>query len=522
MPIPKSFCILKSAGSLLGLSAILVGCGGGAPVQSSSQQAPTTSSVASSAPSSTPPVSSAPSSVASSSSSSAPAQINLPLVVAVNAGGSALSMDGDDYIADKYYRGGSLSDTSDNIADAGNSALFQTERYGAYSYEVPVIGSGRFSVKLHFAEIYQDTADARSFSVAIEGNTVVSNLDLFAQYGHDVAHTVVLNNLQVNDESVSIELIAGTENPTISGFAIYSNDFELDTTEPEIPVFTGEKFIGNITTGGQIRSDFLQYWNQITPENEGKWGSVERNRDQYNWGPVDNIYQFTRQNGIPMKAHTLVWGSQQPGWIDSLSPSEQAAEIEEWIRDYCNRYPETEMIDVVNEAIDSHAPANYAKSAFGNDWITKSFQLARQYCPNSILIYNDYNFMTWDTDTIINLIRPAVESGYVDALGMQAHSLYDPKVWTAQEIKDKLDQISQLGLPIYISEYDIEATNDQTQLEYMQMHFPVFWDHPNVVGITLWGYIYGSTWRTGTGLIRNGQPRPALNWLMENYIIPNR
>jgi len=277
-------------------------------------------------------------------------------------------------------------------------------------------------------------------------------------------------------------------------------------------------FVGNITTHGSVRSDFSQYWDQITPENEGKWGSVEGTRDRYNWGPVDSIYQYARQQGIPVKAHTMVWGSQQPNWIDGLSASEQRAEIEEWIRDYCTRYPDTAMMDVVNEAVSGHAPANYAKNAFGNDWITESFKLARKYCPNTILIYNDYNFMTWNTDDIMNLIRPAVQAGVVDALGMQAHSLYDPKVWSASEIEDKLDLISTLGLPIYISEYDIEATNDQTQLQYMQMHFPVFYHHPSVKGITLWGYIDGATWRTGTGLIRsNGTRRPAMDWLM-NYL----
>jgi len=300
-------------------------------------------------------------------------------------------------------------------------------------------------------------------------------------------------------------------NPTSSSSASSTSS---SSGGKEFPPF----FVGNITTRGSVRSDFTQYWNQITPENEGKWGSVEGNRDSYNWGPVDRIYQFARQNDIPVKAHTLVWGSQQPNWIDGLSASEQRAEIEEWIRDYCTRYPDTAMIDVVNEAVQGHAPANYARNAFGNDWITESFRLARQYCPNSILIYNDYNFMTWNTDEIMSLIRPAVQAGVVDAVGLQAHSLYDPKVWSAREIEDKLDLISTLGVPIYISEYDIEATNDQTQLQYMQMHFPTFYNHPNVKGITLWGYIYGATWRTGTGLIQeNGQHRPAMDWLM-NYL----
>ena len=264
-----------------------------------------------------------------------------------------------------------------------------------------------------------------------------------------------------------------------------------------------------------MRSDFINYWNQITPENEGKWGSVEGTRDQYNWAPLDRIYAYAREHNIPMKAHTLVWGSQFPSWITNLSASEQAAEIEEWIRDYCTRYPDTAMIDVVNEAIPGHAPAAYAQNAFGNDWIIKSFQLARQYCPNAILILNDYNVLSWDTDKFITLARPVIAAGVVDALGAQSHGLADRPL---SETTTKLNQIAALGLPIYISEYDIEKTNDQEQLQVMQQQFPLFYNHASVKGITLWGYVVGSTWRDGTGLIQqNGTFRPAMTWLM-NYL----
>lgn len=486
------------------------------PEPNPNQNSSTSSSVPSSsgpASSSTPPPSS---SVASSSSSNNANPIgNMPLVVAINAGGSSTTMDGVPYQADRYSRGGQTSDTDDAISGVTDDAVYQTERYGLFNYEIPVTAAGRYTVEMHFAEIYFTSAGERSFSVMIEGNEVLDNIDLYSLSGHDGAYSYVAQNVQVSDGGVSIEMIEGTENPTIAGFAIYSNDGELDTSTPEPNIPSGDKFVGNITTSGNVRSDFIQYWDQITPENEGKWGSVEGTRDQYNWGPVDRIYDYARQHGIPVKAHTLVWGSQAPGWINNLSASEQAAEIEEWIRDYCNRYPDTAMIDVVNEAHPNHAPANYARNAFGNNWITKSFELARQYCPDAILIYNDYNFMTWDTDDILDIIRPAVQAGVVDALGLQAHSLYDPKIWSVQEIENKLDQISSLGVPLYVSEYDIEATDDQTQLQYMQMHFPVFYEHPNVIGITLWGYIYGATWRTGTGLIRDGRPRPAMTWLME-------
>lgn len=46
------------------------------------------------------------------------------------------------------------------------------------------------------------------------------------------------------------------------------------------------------------------------------------------------------------------------------------------------------MIDVVSESTLGHAPAGYAQSAFGSDWIIESFRLTRQYCPNATLILN--------------------------------------------------------------------------------------------------------------------------------------
>ncbi|WP_254842318.1 hypothetical protein [Fibrobacter sp. UWB11] len=44
----------------------------------------------------------------------------------------------------------------------------------------------------------------------------------------------------------------------------------------------GAKFLGNITTRGQVQSDFGTYWNQITAENECKWASIEGTRGRYN------------------------------------------------------------------------------------------------------------------------------------------------------------------------------------------------------------------------------------------------
>ena len=299
-------------------------------------------------------------------------------------------------------------------------------------------------------------------------------------------------------------------------------DRDSALTEPESPpTFDGGvkpthgKFVGNITQRFQVPSDFGTYWNQITPENEGKWGSVERERDQMEWGFLDAIHDYAREQGIPVKGHTLVWGSQSPGWMEELSEAEQAEEVEEWIEAYCQRYPDVQMIDVVNEpdhATPSYIDALGGRGRSGHDWVIWSFEKARQHCPQATLILNDYNVLRHDTFQFMRIAELLAERGLLDAIGCQAHGLETQRLG---ELRDNLEYVSSLGAPIYISEYDIDVADDDEQRRIMEEQFSLFFESEAVVGITLWGYIHGQTWKPDTGLLRDGQPRPAFTWLID-------
>jgi len=278
------------------------------------------------------------------------------------------------------------------------------------------------------------------------------------------------------------------------------------------------KFVGNITTNGAARSDFIRYWDQITPENEGKWGSVEATRGTMSWAGLDAVYDYAERHGIPFKEHALVWGSQQPSWISSLSPAEQAAEVEEWIRLFCERYPNVALIDVVNEPPPHTTPpymnAIGGAGSTGYDWIVWSFEKARRYCPKAILILNDYNVLRWaDADNFIQIANAVKDSGYIDALGSQSHG---QESQTLSDLQTRLTKLIAVGLPIYITEYDVSADDDAQQQTVMEQQLTLFWNTPQIKGITLWGYVYGSTWSQApySGLIRNDMPRPAMTWLM--------
>ena len=82
-----------------------------------------------------------------------------------------------------------------------------------------------------------------------------------------------------------------------------------------------DKFLGNITTrysvdaGGGVPS-YYTLWNQITPENESKWGSVEGTQGRYNWGS-DTPFNYAKNHNFTYKFHALIWGAQYPSWFSS-------------------------------------------------------------------------------------------------------------------------------------------------------------------------------------------------------------
>jgi endo-1,4-beta-xylanase len=282
-------------------------------------------------------------------------------------------------------------------------------------------------------------------------------------------------------------------------------------------VGTVAKFAGNISTRGAIRTGFATYWNQFSPENEGKWGSVQPSQGTFNWAALDREYAYAQTNNIIFKEHNFIWGAQQPGWVNNTNA--QTA-VQTWMNTFCQRYPNTKLIDVVNEP-PPHTTPGYINGiggagASGYDWIANAFKWARAACPNAILILNDFNNieLSGDNTRTINIVNAIKAAGApIDAVGAQGHGVSNSATATVKGFIDKITQ--QTGLPVYVTEYDINVADDTRQKNIMQDQFTMFWNDPNVHGITVWGYIVGATWETNSGLQQtDGTMRPAMTWLM--------
>lgn len=114
-------------------------------------------------------------------------------LVLINCGdqSSYTATDGRVWEADNYFAGGVRTDLEAalgvfTVQNTQNQRLYKFERAldsGTFTYTIPVGQPGIFTVKLLFAENYHNSAGQRVGSVSINGQTYLSNFDIFAQAG---------------------------------------------------------------------------------------------------------------------------------------------------------------------------------------------------------------------------------------------------------------------------------------------------------------------------------------------------
>ncbi len=90
--------------------------------------------------------------------------------------------------ADRYYRGGRLSGFRSKVAGTSDPALFEGERFGHFSYSIPV-AQGSYTVTVSFAENYHTIWNAapgvgtRRFNLYANGRPMLRDFDVFREAG---------------------------------------------------------------------------------------------------------------------------------------------------------------------------------------------------------------------------------------------------------------------------------------------------------------------------------------------------
>ena len=189
-------------------------------------------------------------------------------VVAIAAGGPAQSNSsgGDDsFVADEDFSGGgdnAVTSATINLAQPGVNAapmgVYQHARAGVFTYTIPGLTSGsQYSVLLHFSETYFTAKGNREFNVAINGTTVLTNLDIYATVGADAALLETFTATANSGGDIVIAFSLGAANqPVVSGIEIRDMTTSC-TTVPSAP--TG------LTATASSSSAIALSWTAVTP-----------------------------------------------------------------------------------------------------------------------------------------------------------------------------------------------------------------------------------------------------------------
>lgn len=282
----------------------------------------------------------------------------------------------------------------------------------------------------------------------------------------------------------------------------------------------------------------------------------EKNVPKLNLENLDDILKTAHDNGLRMRAHTLVWHSQTPAWFftedfdgkNPVSPETMDARLEFYVRTVMKYVMDKELSiakesgsivyawDVVNEYL-NRPGFNWAPnwtSVYGDmgdspSYVKKAFEIAydvlKEYKATDkvTLFYNDYNTY-WNVEKVINLvnfINDKEPEKICRGIGMQSH--IDIQKPTIEEYGEALEQFMNTGLEVQITELDItinfhtdgdnptynyknEGETDEEQADFTgdfmdmviqkQLNRDKTMSPKGITGITLWGLYDKVSWRS--------------------------
>jgi endo-1,4-beta-xylanase len=148
--------------------------------------------------------------------------------------------------------------------------------------------------------------------------------------------------------------------------------------------------------------------------NSMKWDAIEASRGVFTFDTADQTAAFAAENGKMLRCHTLLWHSQLPAWVESITDKAELTEVIEthiaetaghfkgkcfaWVSPdwHWKKRPESViniLQDVVNEifAEDGTLRDSVFSRVLGEDFVSIAFEAAKKAAPDAKRYINDYN-----------------------------------------------------------------------------------------------------------------------------------
>ncbi len=342
-------------------------------------------------------------------------------------------------------------------------------------------------------------------------------------------------------EAVATEYVDTSDYPSLK--EEYKDYFRIGTATTS-NLLDNEPYINII----KAQYNSMTLGNSFKPDSILDHNKTVRDVEKYMYSPavkfdaVKKELDYARDNGLTVRGHTLLWHNQTPEWLfyknynigGELADREtMLLRMENYIKNVMEwteeNYPGlVRAWDVVNEAADDGGGMRKSLwyQTVGEDYIEQAFKFARKYAPEDTkLFYNDYNsYQTRKQNDIITFLRPVVEAGNIDGMGMQSHINVDVSI--SQYMTALQKYYDELGLEINVTELDVcRGKGDDWQQEqgeyYKEFMSEILKLRKNgvpITSVTLWGISDTDSWLSSTyPLIFNDDlsRKPAFDGMIE-------
>ncbi len=281
------------------------------------------------------------------------------------------------------------------------------------------------------------------------------------------------------------------------------------------------------STAANYQKFFNANFNTLEPSNAGKWANNEPFQNFTTMSYVDTLLNYAQTNNMNVRMHNLIWGNQQPTWVNTLLTNAQstnpttaanaksqlmtaiANRINYYIGTNGDRSDKYQELDVLNEAL--RTPPYW--KIFGASGIAQIYNMAANAAaaagnPNLRLYTNEYNVLQFSTnpttgaqDPYANWYRQNVEDiqnalpgkPTVSGIGIQYYADSNLANHSPAGIMQALENLSVTGLPLSLTEFQVKngataATASQILTDTMRLMY----GSPNATTFGLWDFWAGS------------------------------
>ncbi|PNY79503.1 endo-1,4-beta-xylanase [Deinococcus koreensis] len=267
-----------------------------------------------------------------------------------------------------------------------------------------------------------------------------------------------------------------------------------------------ERLFENSPDGQKYQQLIPTLFNRVVLGNALKWPVWEGGWPGSQRPDALKALQFFKAKGIPVRGHNLLWPCAEdyclPTDVPPLfsNPAALRARIDQHFIDILGA-TKGQIVewDVINEP-----SANKRLSqVLGEDEMAAQLRRAKQLDPAARMFINDYgNLGEGDLDVEFTRILKRMQAlgAPLEGIGLQGHFGY--QLTPPDELYRRLGEFGALGLPLAITEFDVNVPGEALQADYLRDFLTVAFSTPQVSSFMMWGFWEGQHWLPQAALYR--------------------